>query len=105
MIKRLRSILALFSLYHLSHFTFELAGKPFTTPPLNTVADLRAEFNDQLPPDFYRAFGQAVEWQKNNKPNKARAMYKILLDSVREHKPGLYDRVRPFIVDNMRVLP
>jgi hypothetical protein len=103
--KRWCSLLSLFSLYHLSHFTFELAGKPFTMPPLNTVADLRAEFNDQLSPDFYRAFGQAVEWQKNNEPNKARAMYNTLLDSVREHKLSLYPHVRQFVVHNVRLLP
>jgi hypothetical protein len=103
--KKWRSLLSLLSLYHLSHFTFELAGKAFTTPQLNTVADLWEEFDDQLPSDFYRAFGKAIEWQKNKEADRARVMYNTLLNSVREHEPSLYDQVHPFIVHNMRSLP
>lgn len=103
--KKIHSVLAFFILYYLSHFIFELVGKPFTDPPLNTVEDLRREFDGKLSDNFYRGFEQAVKWQTHGSPNKARAMYEVLMDASQRYSPELRADVQEFINYNMRLLP
>jgi hypothetical protein len=98
-------ILTLFGLYYLSHFIFELVGKPFTDPPLNTVEDLLREFDGKLSDNFYWGFEQAVEWQTHGNPNKARAMYEVLMDASQRYDSDVCLGVQEFINYNMRLLP
>ncbi len=101
--KRWYFILTLLGLYHLNCLTFELAGVPFAEPSLVTDTELREKFGEQLPPDFYRAFAKAVEWQKHNQSLKAWAMYNILLNNL-ELYPDLYGNVQEYINYNLSLM-
>lgn len=102
-----KSMILLLFLNQLSRLTFELAGNPITKPQPVTEGELWAEFSDRLPPDFYRAFRRAVEWQTGGKPNKAWNLYRILSEKVKGktlNAPELYERVQRHIDYNMSLL-
>jgi hypothetical protein len=103
--KMRRSIMSLLTLCHLSRLTiFGVPGGSETPPRPKDGEDLRVRFGSRLPEGFYRTFDQAVEWQREDHPNRARALYGTLTEKLKSHAPELCERVQPFIDHNVNLL-